>query len=251
MRSARDVRAEVSTPGNARCLAHGAAPATASCHRTVLSLRVLACAVVAMTLTATGVVAYQQMHAARSALAETLPGPVDVGFAQFMGLHHQQAIGMSQLLLDGRPTRLAGLARSIAGAQLLELGEMQGWLRLWGKPLLPATRNMSWMLSGDAPPDPQLSRYLLDCQRSATGMVGLASDAELNRLRELEGRARDEHFLKLMLAHHEGGVPMARLAAQRAQLPAVRDLATRIILDQSREIAQIQLMLAALPTAAD
>ena len=206
---------------------------------------------VALSLAAASGVAYRQVHAARSALAATRPGTVDIGFAQFMGLHHQQAIGMSQLLLDGRPTRLAGLARSIAGAQLLELGEMHGWLRLWGKPLLPATRSMSWMLSGDAPPDPQLSRYLLDCQRSATGMVGLPSDAALNRLRELEGRARDEHFLKLMLAHHEGGVPMVRFAAQQAQLPAVRDLATRIILEQSREIAQIQLMLAALPTVAD
>ena len=41
-------------------------------------------------------------------------GPIDIGFAQSMSVHHQQAIAMAQLMLDGRPTPLAPLAQQIA-----------------------------------------------------------------------------------------------------------------------------------------
>lgn len=203
-------------------------------------------AMVALSVAAAGGVAYQRIQVAQSALAASSPGTVDIGFAQSMGLHHQQAIVMAQLMLDGRPTPLANLARSILGTQLVELGEMRGWLRLWDQSLLPATRGMTWILAGDAPPDPQLSRYLLDCSQSPTGMVGLATDDELNRLRQLDGRSRDELFLRLMLAHHQGALPMAQFAAAQAHLAAVRELAGRIVMDQAQESAQISSMLQAL-----
>jgi uncharacterized protein (DUF305 family) len=171
------------------------------------------------------------------------PTPIDVGFAQSMSQHHKQAIGMAQLMLDGRSSSLPGLARSIADSQLFELGEMRGWLDLWDKPWQAPGRGMDWMLLGSAPPDAELTRYLMDCRRSPTGMAGLATDAEINRLRSLQGRARDDHFLRLMLAHHEGAIPMARFAARESRLPAVRRLAGRIVVDQSEEIARIQQML--------
>lgn len=182
------------------------------------------------------------------------PSPVDIGFAQSMSLHHQQAIGMAQMMLDGRPTPLASMARSIATAQLVELGEMRGWLRIWGQPLQRPARDMGWMLLGERPPDAALSQYLLDCQRSPTGMAGLASDADLARLRRLEGRERDALFLALMRAHHEGGLPMARFAAAEAQHPVVRQLARRVVLEQSEEVVRIlrtqQALMAAGPAAA-
>lgn len=208
--------------------------------------------IAAALLAGTATLAWQQaraVHARHAALARLEPGPVDVGFAQSMSLHHQQAIGMATLMLDGRPTPLSGLAHAIAHAQRLELGEMRGWLRLWDRPLLPPGRGMEWMLLGRTPPDAELDRYLFDCRRSPTGMSGLAPDAELHRLRLLDGRARDEHFLRLMLAHHEGAIPMARFAARQARLPAVRELGGRIVLEQSEEIARIRRMLTALPAA--
>lgn len=184
-----------------------------------------------------------------SSAAVAAPGPVDIGFAQFMSLHHQQAIGMAQLMLDGRPSPLATLARSIAYTQLLELGEMRGWLRLWNQALVPEKRSMDWMLQGSTAPDEALLQYLLDCQRSPTGMSGLATDAEVDGLRQLDGRARDEHFLRLMLAHHQGGLPMARYAATEARVAAVRELASRVVVEQSQEIHRILLTLQALTAA--
>jgi uncharacterized protein (DUF305 family) len=183
---------------------------------------------------------------ATAASAPATPGPIDIGFAQSMSLHHQQAIGMAQLMLDGRPTPLTKLARSIAGAQLLELGEMRGWLRLWNAPFVAERPGMDWMRLANRPLNAEELDYLLDCQRSPTGMSGLATDEEVNRLRLLEGRERDEHFLRLMLAHHEGGLPMARFVAEQAGVPAVRALAARVVLEQSKEIHLIQRMQAAM-----
>jgi uncharacterized protein (DUF305 family) len=214
-----------------------------------MSANALRYALVALILGAIGVLAYQQWqaaHSARAALAVSTPGPIDIGFAQTMGLHHQQAIEMAQLMQDGRPTALLMLARMIQGAQQLELGEMRGWLRLWQQPLLPATPGMAWMLAADSPPAAELTQYLLDCRRAATGMVGLASLADLERLRQLQGHERDRHFLNLMLAHHQGAIPMARFAAEHAHIAAVQELARRIVLDQSEEILRIQMMLQAL-----
>jgi len=208
-------------------------------------LRILLVTIAALLVGGALALAYRELRELQA--AQTMqPGPIDIGFAQFMSLHHQQAIGMAQLILDGRPTPLAGLARSIAYAQLVELGEMRGWLRLWDQPLRPASRSMVWMLSADTPPDAALLQYLLDCERSPTGMPGLATDEELNRLRALDGRVRDERFLQLMLAHHEGGLPMAQFAAKHARLAVVRTLAARIVVEQSEEVVRIRRTLAAM-----
>jgi uncharacterized protein (DUF305 family) len=186
------------------------------------------------------------LHQARHGNHEPAPHPIDIGFVQSMAVHHRQAIAMSQLMLDGRPTPLATQARSIAYAQLLELGEMQGWLKLWEQPLVPRALIMDWMLLGEEPPSPELRQYLIDCERSPTGMPGLATTAEMEALRASSGRARDELFLKMMLAHHRGGIPMARFATRHARLKVVRDLAARIVLDQSQEIYRMERTLAAM-----
>ena len=179
-------------------------------------------------------------HPHAQAIAAT--GPVDIGFAQFMRGHHDQAVVMTQILLDHGPTKLAGLARSIQSAQLIEIGEMKGWLLLWGKPLLPATSSMNWMLFGRTSPDASLTRYLIDCRTSPGGMPGLASSDELNRLRSLDGDERDHLFLQLMMSHHQGALPMAHFAALNAETSVVRTLAAQIEIQQMLELSAMALL---------
>jgi uncharacterized protein (DUF305 family) len=171
---------------------------------------------------------------------ELRPSPVDVGFAASMTQHHQQAIIMAQLMLDGRSTNLKRLANNILNSQLYEYGEMNGWLKLWGESLQPREDQMGWLLLGDEPPDAELFQYLMDCRTSPEGMVGLASLAQINELRTLEGDERDVLFLKLMLAHHQGGIPMARFATSQSKLPAVRSRAKAILVEQIEEIDRMQ-----------
>ncbi len=170
------------------------------------------------------------------------PSAVDVGFAQFMRGHHDQAIVMTEILLQDRSSKLAGLASAMQAAQLIEIGQMKGWLLLWDKPLLPATDSMDWMLLGRTPPDEALNRYLIACRNSPGGMPGLATVEELQRLRTLRGEERDLLFLQLMVRHHQGGLPMAQFAAYNAQTPAVRTLAAQMVVEQTQEMATMALM---------
>ncbi|WP_051362348.1 DUF305 domain-containing protein [Solimonas soli] len=182
-------------------------------------------------------------HVVSAAASSPAPDPVDVGFAQAMRAHHDQAIVMTQILLGRGDTPLAGLARAIQSAQLLEIGQMKGWLQLWRQPLLPATPGMDWMLFGREPPDAALKRYLSDCRDAAGGMPGLATQEELERLRRLDGPVRDRLFLGLMIRHHEGGLPMARFAARNAGSDAVRALGAEIVAQQTQELATMALAL--------
>lgn len=77
--------------------------------------------------------------------------------------------------------------------------------------------------------------YITDCNASPGGMVGLATTEELNRLRDLEGDARDRLFLELMIRHHQGALPMAQFAAQNADTSLVRGLAMQDIIEQGKE----------------
>ncbi len=170
------------------------------------------------------------------------PSAVDVGFAQFMRSHHDQAIVMTEILLADHSSKLAGMASAMQAAQLIEIGQMKGWLLLWDKPLLPASDSMDWMLLGQQPPSEALNRYLIACRNSPGGMPGLATAEELQRLRTLQGDERDRLFLQLMVKHHQGGLPMAQFAVDNARTPAVRLLAAQMVVEQTREMATMALM---------
>jgi uncharacterized protein (DUF305 family) len=173
------------------------------------------------------------------------PSPVDIGFAQFMSIHHQQAISMAQIMLTGpETTPLKRMAQTIAYTQLRELGKMEAWLRIWGENSFPPSKSMGWMLLGKEPPSDALLQYLIDCENSPTGMTGLATVAELDELRRLNGKAKDRQFLQLMLAHHKGGLPMAEFAAQNADVDAVRELAALMAREQAEELLHMHRALA-------
>jgi uncharacterized protein (DUF305 family) len=179
----------------------------------------------------------------------TLPGPVDIGFAQFMSVHHDQAVTMCQILLGHRQSTLGDVAMSILTAQAMEIGQMRGWLRLWNKPDTPTTRRMDWMLAGANPIKPAILDYVTVCN-SKRGMPGMATVDELNRLRLTEGSAGDRLFLRLMIRHHQSGLPMAQVAAASGHIPAVQMLAAHIVFDQTSELNQMRGLLVELDAEA-
>jgi hypothetical protein len=74
-------------------------------------------------------------------------------------------------------------------------------------------------------------------------MPGMATDAEIDQLREARGTQADEMFLRLMVRHHRGGALMADAAARLADQPEVQTLARTIRDSQSTEIGNVQDML--------
>ncbi|MFT4189755.1 MAG: DUF305 domain-containing protein [Aeromicrobium sp.] len=158
------------------------------------------------------------------------PSEVDVGFAQDMGVHHQQALDMSALALANSDDQFVlAMAQQILQAQAGERGILRGWLTLWKAPQLPSGPPMEWMAEAHEGHG--------DHGSHEEGMPGMATPAQMQELAELEGAAFDAEFVALMTAHHEGGVMMARYAADHAALPEVRSLAMLMVEEQIEELS--------------
>jgi uncharacterized protein (DUF305 family) len=74
-------------------------------------------------------------------------------------------------------------------------------------------------------------------------MPGMATQAQVNQLSSLPVKQADVQFLRLMIAHHRGGVAMARAALDRTDTEAVDALMRTIVQSQTSEIQQMQQML--------
>lgn len=162
---------------------------------------------------------------------------VDAGFARDMSVHHRQAVLMAGLARDRSTDPAVGLiAFDIETVQLAQVGQMQGWLSLWG--LSQSTGEpMSWMDGHDHEGMGAVGEDGL--------MPGMASAQELDDLRAAEGTGFDVLFLQLMIRHHQAGTQMANYAADRAQVDALRTLARSMAETQSAEIGTLTDMLTA------
>ncbi|WP_291045115.1 DUF305 domain-containing protein [Herbiconiux sp.] len=74
-------------------------------------------------------------------------------------------------------------------------------------------------------------------------MPGMATFDQLNELAELRGVEAERLYLELMIAHHRGGVEMAKAAVARTTNPLVVTLADAIIVAQQSEIDYMQSLL--------
>lgn len=159
---------------------------------------------------------------------------VDVGFSQDMQVHHLQAVTMATLARERTAdTAVKVLAVDIDGTQGGQIGMMTGWLDLWGYPGFPdSDRHLAWL--------PGAGHH----GAGGATMPGMATPAELTKLRSLSGKEFDVYFLQLMLRHHQGGLPMANYAARHATYSVVRSLAGKIVQSQNHDIRVLTAMLA-------
>lgn len=68
----------------------------------------------------------------------------------------------------------------------------------------------------------------------------MASDEEMAAFRRMSGAEADAEFLRLMGAHHQGGLHMAEEACDGANDERVVALADRMANNQQREIEEYQ-----------
>lgn len=179
----------------------------------------------------------------RATATPRLPSEVsaDAGFARDMQTHHTQAVEMSMLILERSvDTDVRSVACDMALTQQQQNGQMFAWLREWGLPQSSSGEAMAWMhdtghnrhSTGNSP------------RKDIGPMPGLASTADMDRLRNATGADADTTFLTLMISHHQGGVTMAEAAKRRATTETVRSFATKMLAAQAAEITTMQKMLA-------
>ncbi|MDJ0428178.1 DUF305 domain-containing protein [Rhodococcus fascians] len=172
---------------------------------------------------------------------------VDVGFAQDMTVHHNQAIEMAAVALTNAPDQaVKSLAFDMLTSQQNQVGQMQGWLALWDRAPISTDGYMTWMTADDSHGHSMGGMSMEPGSSDPTrAMPGMASSTELAALRQATGTDVDVMFLQLMLRHHEGGLAMMEYAQTHAQAPAVINLAKSMVATQTSESTLMKQMLAA------
>src|SRR4051794_10195980 len=144
----------------------------------------------------------------------------DVVFTQQMIAHHQQGREMAALASshasDARVKALAGKMDQEQGAQL---AAMRGWLVKWGT--TTPTASMSAMPGMEGMP--------------GMGSMAMMSESDMRQLQQAQGAAFDKLFLRMMTAHHESGVGMARGEVAAGSSAQAKALAQNIITDETAE----------------
>ncbi|MFD0414614.1 DUF305 domain-containing protein [Streptomyces sp. NPDC127108] len=150
----------------------------------------------------------------------------DAGFARDMAVHHQQAVEMSYVIRDRtRNKEIRRLAYDIAQTQANQRGMMLGWLDLWELPKVPPGEPMEWMDMTGVP-----------SAGDGSLMPGMATNAQMKRLGELNGKQAEIFYLKLMTAHHQGGIHMAQGCVERCDVQVERRLAQGMVESQESEV---------------
>ncbi len=135
----------------------------------------------------------------------------DAMFAQMMTPHHEQAVQMSDIILDKEnlDPRVIQLAQDIKAAQGPEIKKMTDWLQVWGEPMDMSVNHQ---------------------------MDGMMSPEDLAKLKDAEGVEASRMFLTQMIAHHEGAITMAEDEVSNGSNPEAVALAKDVVSSQGAEI---------------
>ncbi len=150
---------------------------------------------------------------------------VDVGFMQDMTYHHDQAIELSLIVLgkaDIGPD-LRSYAQEIVIDQRYEQGLFNATLDRFGHPSAPGNTVMGWMGPALAPAD----------------MEGLATEAQVVKLRAAKGGDAEALWIALVTNHHLGGMHMADWAARFGHDTTTRNLAKAMVRNQRGEVVDL------------
>ncbi len=144
---------------------------------------------------------------------------VDVIFAQMMIPHHEQAVEMAKLAeTRASDPQVKELAAMIKAAQGPEIATMTEWLSMWKAP---------------APQEGHGEHV----------MPGMMTEEDMLKLQAAKDAQFDRMFTKLMIAHHQGAITMAKTEQSDGVDPKAKELAKAIETTQQAEIERMQELL--------
>ncbi|MFE2187646.1 DUF305 domain-containing protein [Streptomyces sp. NPDC059455] len=153
----------------------------------------------------------------------------DVGFAQRMIPHHEQALEMAGPADDrASNARIKSLAGRIEKAQDPEIVTLKSWLKGWGKPEKASSGGMPGMDHGAS---------------GKGAMGGMMSEEDMRKLKAAKGPAFDRAFATMMIDHHEGAIDMAKDEKKNGRNAKAKKLADDVVKNQSTEVATLRTLL--------
>lgn len=157
----------------------------------------------------------EQMH------AQAPTGDADYDFVTGMIPHHQGAIDMAKVLLEGRSDEtLRELAEAIVKAQDTEITQMRAWLESYG----------------EAKPGMQA-----ELVKAAYGRI---DERMMTEMHAVDSGNLDKDFVMGMIPHHIAAVEMAYVLLAYSEDEMLTGLARDVISEQEREIALMRSWLA-------
>jgi uncharacterized protein (DUF305 family) len=183
-------------------------------------------------------------HQSRSVAAaqKTSPGQypftdADVKFMSGMIGHHAQALVMAGWAPShGASASVRTLCERIINGQQDEIATMQRWLKDRGLPV----------------PDARPMKMKMGSTEQEMLMPGMLTDAQMKDLDQARGPEFDRKFLTYMIQHHKGAITMVQQlfgTNGAAQDEATFKMANDVSADQTTEVARMERMLAAMPSA--
>lgn len=164
------------------------------------------------------VIMHQSMDTMNTMMAGDMSMDPDHDFAMMMKMHHQGAIAMSQKELQiGTNTTIKQMAQKIIDAQQKEIAQLDSFMASHS-PMMDHPKAMVFM------------------EESRQGMMKME---KANDLRPLTGKP-DYDFSQLMIDHHQSAIDMAHSIKEHGKETFTKELADKIIKDQTEEIKQFQ-----------
>ncbi|QOV40099.1 DUF305 domain-containing protein [Streptomyces ferrugineus] len=161
-------------------------------------------------------------EAARMHAEDDSPNSADVDYTRMMIVHHDQALEMTELVPNrAESKKVKALAERITAAQGPEITAMKGWLKNHGK----------------------AERAEHSHGHEHASMPGMATEAQLRKLRAAQGKAFDQLFLTLMITHHEGAITMATDVKGQGNNIQIEEMADEVVAQQTSEITRMRDML--------
>jgi uncharacterized protein (DUF305 family) len=149
----------------------------------------------------------------------------DVGFLRDMGYHHEQAVALSLIALhhDDVSDELGAYAQEIIVAQRYEQGIFNATLDRFGHSSEVGREVMGWMGPGIPADD----------------MPGLASEEQVQELRDATGAEAEALWIALITEHHLAGLHMADWEARRGHDRTTRNIARAMVRAQRGEVIDL------------
>src|SRR2546423_2038372 len=179
----------------------------------------------------------------------TLPprSSADVQFMQGMIMHHAQAVEMTALIESHTTNKdLTLLGARISHSQSEEIKFMRRWLEARGEPTEPMMQLEAKSMPGMNMPGMDMAR--MEVTKHEMLMPGILTKAQMDALRNAQGKEFDRLFLNGMIQHHGGALTMVKDlfdTAGAGQDAVLFNFATDVDSGQRAEIRIMQSMLEA------
>lgn len=151
-----------------------------------------------------------------------MTGDFDIDFASSMIIHHQAAIDMSEeQVVNGNDEQIKTMAQNIISTQKAEIIALQNFIKKYKTPEAESKNS------------------------TTHNELDITMKAMMDKMMKMQMSDNvDKDFVMMMILHHEGAVQMAKDEISHGKQFELKEMAQKMITDQTKEIKEFNAWLA-------